>query len=357
MGEILYGLGVPHAPQFVTRPATEDADQLAAIDEAYAELHDEIHRAAPDAIILISNDHLENYFLDNVPPFLAVVGESAEGSFGGRSVTVKVAANLARKFLYHSLDRGFDLSFSYRFELGHSFLVPLIYLVPKGDIPVLVLSINTYLPPQPTAKRAFAFGEMLGDFLRNQPGRYVVVASGGLSHFPGTPEYSHPRNQFDEQFLELVKEGRLERLAGYSREELDSVGNLELLSWTVMAGALGPLVGEVVTYQPSWHHGYAVSRFRPRPVSKPHYAMADPARYHLNAVLRDLMLDPKAQDTFLSDRHAYLDGRGLATDEAQAVASFDSESLEKMGANPFLSFMAELNLKFHTRRQLGGSDQ
>ena len=46
-------------------------------------------------------------------------------------------------------------------------------------------------------------------------------------------------------------------------EQLDVVGNTEMLSWMILFGAIGNQPGELITYQPTWHHGHAVMRFLP----------------------------------------------------------------------------------------------
>ncbi|MCL6454855.1 MAG: hypothetical protein K6T78_14710 [Alicyclobacillus sp.] len=352
MGEVRLGFGVPHAPQFITRPESEDPAQLQAIDETFAECRRQIDEIQPDAIILLSNDHLENYFLDNVPPFLVVTGKEAEGEYGDNHVRIRLNEDLSKKFLYYALDNDFDLSYSHKFFLGHSFVIPLKYLDPEGKYPALVLSVNTYWPPQPTASRAFALGRLLGTFLRQQPGKYVVVASGGLSHFPGTPDYSHPRNEFDKEFMAIATSGHLERIAGYSREELDAMGNLELLSWAIMAGTLGPCDCEVMTYQPSWHHGYTIMRCESRELAQPHYQMASPDKYDLNATLRDLMLVKNAQDAFLADAASYVETQPLSDEEKEAVRNLELDRLAALGANPFVAFMANLNLRFAARKRV-----
>src|SRR5204863_496173 len=44
---------------------------------------------------------------------------------------------------------------------------------------------------------------------------------------------------------------------------LDKVGNTKMLPWYIMFGATGNIPGELITYQPTWHHGHAVMRFLP----------------------------------------------------------------------------------------------
>ena len=52
--------------------------------------------------------------------------------------------------------------------------------------------VNAYVPPQPSPERCFAFGRALALAIERDGRRAVVLASGGLSHYPGTPQYPHP---------------------------------------------------------------------------------------------------------------------------------------------------------------------
>src|SRR5207248_7961569 len=54
-----------------------------------------------------------------------------------------------------------------------------------GD-PVLPIYVNAYLPPQPTMERCYAFGQAVARIVTAMGLRTAVVASGGMSHFPGT---------------------------------------------------------------------------------------------------------------------------------------------------------------------------
>ncbi len=52
-------------------------------------------------------------------------------------------------------------------------------------LPVVPVIINALTPPMPTAKRCFAFGEFLGRVLEQSEKRIALIATGGLSHWPG----------------------------------------------------------------------------------------------------------------------------------------------------------------------------
>jgi hypothetical protein len=85
----------------------------------------------------------------------------------------------------------------------------------------------------------------------------VVLASGGMSHFPGTDRYANPELDWDRRVLEKLEAGHLKSLIGYDERELDDTGNIELRCWACAAGALGERKPDIVSMDPSWHHNYA----------------------------------------------------------------------------------------------------
>ncbi|HZU04469.1 MAG TPA: hypothetical protein VFB73_00705 [Chloroflexota bacterium] len=352
MGDIVAAIGTAHAPQFLTRPETEDPQQLAAVYAALATLQGRLQEIAPDAVLILANDHIENFYLTVVPPFTIFTGVEARGHFAGRDYCYRGHPALARTLLEEGLRLGLDLAYSQEVRLGHSFLVPLHFLLPEPPPPVVPIFVNTYLPPQPWPRRCYEVGQRLGEIIRRRPERVAVIASGGLSHYPGTDLYPHPDNAFDAEVLRWIEAGELHRLIGFTPAELDRHGNLELLQWIVLLGMLGDEPpAELVTYQPSWHHGYAVVWWdlrAQRPAPTPHYAYADPARYALNTALYTLMNDRALRQQFLADADAALARFALTDEERAAIKRRDVKALTTLGAHPFLAFMADYNLKYET---------
>jgi len=84
------------------------------------------------------------------------------------------------------------------------------------------------------------------------------MASGGMSHFPGTDRYAAPDYDFDRQLLQKLSAGRGRETAALTGEELEKSGNVELRTWITLLGAVGDARAEVICYEPSWHHGNAV---------------------------------------------------------------------------------------------------
>jgi 2,3-dihydroxyphenylpropionate 1,2-dioxygenase len=125
-------------------------------------------------------------------------------------------------------------------------------------VPILPLHVNVYLPPQPTPRRCYAWGRALGEILGARPERVVLMASGGMSHYPGTDRYASPDYDWDRRVLDTLRDGLGEQLAAVTDEELDKAGNVELRTWITVLGAVGNAKAELYCYEPSWHHGNAV---------------------------------------------------------------------------------------------------
>jgi len=130
--------------------------------------------------------------------------------------------------------------------------------MPEPAVPIVPLHVNVYLPPQPTPRRCYEWGRALGEILQSRPERIVLMASGGMSHFPGTDRYASPEFDYDRRLLESLKAGRGREIAVLTGEELDKMGNIELRTWATLLGAVGDARADVYCYEPSWHHGNAV---------------------------------------------------------------------------------------------------
>jgi aromatic ring-opening dioxygenase catalytic subunit (LigB family) len=156
------------------------------------------------------------------------------------------------------MEAGFDLTYSQEVRLDYAFYVPLHFTMPEPALPIVPLHVNVYLPPQPSPRRCHAWGQALRRILDARPERVALVASGGLSHFPGTDRYGSPDYDFDRALLASLAEGRGAETARLTGEELDKAGNVELRTWITLLGAVGAARAEVLCYEPSWHHGNAV---------------------------------------------------------------------------------------------------
>jgi len=247
----------PHTPQLLVRPETEDRDMVLRVHAAYGEVKQLLQAARPDVICVVAGDHVEGFFLTAVPALAVYVGSSVSGKFDRYRYTFDVHEPLARAVLEQGIERGFDLAYSQDLALDYAFFVPLHFTMPEPRVPIVPLYVNVYLPPQPTPARCYAWGQALRAILDARPERVALMASGGLSHFPGTDQYGSPDYDWDRQTLDRLVAGRGAETAALTGEELDKAGNVEFRTWITLLGALGPARGRVICYEPSWHHGNA----------------------------------------------------------------------------------------------------
>src|SRR5438132_2015163 len=248
----------PHTPQLLVRPETEDRDMVLRVHAAYGEVKQLLQAARPDVICVVAGDHVEGFFLTAVPALAVYVGSSVSGKFDRYRYTFDVHEPLARAVLEQGIERGFDLAYSQDLALDYAFFVPLHFTMPEPRVPIVPLYVNVYLPPQPTPARCYAWGRALRSIVDARSERVALVASGGLSHFPGTDRYASPDFDFDRALLVSLAEGRGADTARLTGEELDKAGNVELRTWITLLGALGDARAEVLAYEPSGHRGNAV---------------------------------------------------------------------------------------------------
>jgi aromatic ring-opening dioxygenase catalytic subunit (LigB family) len=255
---LVAAFALPHTPQLLVRPATEDRDLVLRVHAAYSEVKRRLAAARPDVVCVIGGDHIEGFFLNAVPALAVFVGRCASGEFGRYRYAFDVHEPLARAIVEQGIEAGFDLTYSQDVSLDYAFYVPLHFTLPEPALPIVPLYVNVYLPPQPPPRRCYAWGQALRPILDARAERIALVASGGLSHFPGTDRYGSPDYDFDRALLAALAEGRGAETARLTGEELDKAGNVELRTWITLLGGLGAARAEVLCYEPSWHHGNAV---------------------------------------------------------------------------------------------------
>ena len=269
MGEIVAAVGTCHTPYMFTRPPDENPQQLDQAGAGMQELGTVLDETKPDAILFFGADHVETFSVTCVPTFAIVAGNRAIAKFAGREHNLPIHREMAEDILNKLVvDHGFDMAYSEDAELGHAFSVPFEYVIGGRNIPVIPFFTNVYVPPLPTPRRCAALGKAIADIVKGRKERVAIVASGGMSHFPGTTKYLHPEFDFDRWLLSQFETGHTDALLDMTGTQLDEVGNTEMLSWAIMFGAIGTTEGELIDYIPTWHHGLGMMRFLPQRAHK-----------------------------------------------------------------------------------------
>ena len=349
---VVGGAGVPHAPQFFTLPDTEDKEQVWRVEERMRALGEELQALRPDAVVVIANDHLKNFLLYCVPAFLVHRGPRASGTFAGRSFSWPVDSELAMALIESLQEQGFDPAASMNCPIGYEFGIPLTFLGLPPDTPIVPIFVNSYVPPQPSPDRCYAFGQALARGMKLLGKRVVVVASGGLSHYPGTERYANPDMDTDKALLEQLRGGNLRALLQMGAHRLDRTGNVEARSWIILAGALGERPPTAINFEPSWHHNYAIVAWtgeagterRLESATPLHYPVPRADQVGLYEALYKLLCDEAACAAFCRDPAAFAGSYELRQPERDALVALDEAAMRELGVHPLLVFLARLQV-------------
>ena len=189
--EIVGAFACSHAGLIVARRDRAPAAQRERIFGAYQAVREEIARLRPDALLVVATDHLQAFPLAAVPAFAVGVGPVATGLGDGGlpPCSVPVHQGLAQAILYGCM--------AARRRAG---------LLREGlDRPLVRhAALTAYTPPRhpdrarrPELQRAAAshrFGaaacsgrSIRESVLGGPDGRAVVIGTGGLSHWVGSP--------------------------------------------------------------------------------------------------------------------------------------------------------------------------
>lgn len=370
MAEIVAAAAAVHAPQLLSRPPHEDPAKLDGSTDALRRFGAVLDETRPDALLVIGIDHLETFWLEAVPTFTLVLSPEAEAHYMQRERRVPVHTGLATALLHGVVARDVDLTYSQDATLGHAFLTPFEYVLADREIPVIPLLVNAYLPPLPSPRRCFTLGKAIAASLADRPERMAVLASGGMSHFPGTARYTAPQFSFDEWVLQEVAAGRYDELLDLTPVQLDEVGESELLTWFVMlgilAGSAGTVAGSLLSYQHLSHHGHGVVQFVPpvaagtvptvdEPLASPvprfgghtftqtdfvYYRFPEPASFALNRLLHRVITDEALRREFVLDPAAVADAAALTAVQREALLADGFDRLTSVGAHPLLALSA-----------------
>lgn len=273
MARIVEVIGVTHNP-FLPKEFRENPDSEPGIRAAYDNfllMRKKLARAKPDVIIIFASDHLNQWFMDNMPPFLIGKAAVARGPFPHEARIHKLSeyhaeidGDLARGLLRGGLDRGVDFSFSDEFTIDHAFTMPLELIRPEMDLPIVPVFTNTIALPLPPARRFYEVGLAIRSIVDELPSnkRVAVIASGHSSLDVGGPKTNQSVDpEFDRQMMGWIGEGNSDAVVREATwERMFAAGNQTpgFSNFILLLGLTGGIPASYVALNPC---RYAASPF------------------------------------------------------------------------------------------------
>ncbi len=228
---------------------------------AMDKLADKWEQIKPDVAVILGNDQDEIYETDQLnPAFMVFYGEIipnypqteedkkklppgvAEAEHGHATEVYTeyrgqpdLGQHIIKTLMEHEFDVAASKVWPKHARNGASHAFGHIYRQVMRDkvVPNVPIYQNTFFPPnQPTAKRAYRFGQILREAIDSWPSdqRVAVFASGGMSHFVVDED-------FDRKFVTALKNHDKNYLTSIPQADLQS-GTSELKSWISLAGVL-----------------------------------------------------------------------------------------------------------------------
>ena len=244
MAKIVSLHAVSHTPVMINFPNAVSENDREQVYQAFKNVGEQILQARPDVLLLISDDHVHNFFLNNLPAFCIGAADAypapVEHWLKVEKRVLPGDSSLGTYLLERALHNDFDPSLSMELILDHGFITPLELSGLPHSLPIVPILINCVQPPLPKMSRCYQFGEMIARALLEDTTekRISVLATGGISHDLSTPRMGMINEAFDRQFIEHLSQGQAQSAIQYATEHVHLAGNgaEEVRMWLMAMG-------------------------------------------------------------------------------------------------------------------------
>ncbi len=260
---LVYAGVCSHAPGITGRADQADPAARDALYGAFDQMRRDIEATEPDVLVVMAAEHFANFFMDNMPSFAIGMADSYHGPIedpawlGIQRVQVPGNRELSERFIKQVMQTS-DVSYAEEWKFDHGIMVPLHFLTPRYDLPVIPVNINCQGPPLTPLHRAWQFGRSLRAAADQLPERVAIVGTGGISHWPATPDSGKINVQWDNTFMDQWCRGDKEALLSYTDAQTyqdAGQGGFEIRAFIAVAAAGvdnggRPAQGTVHFYEP-----------------------------------------------------------------------------------------------------------
>ncbi|MGH6616645.1 extradiol ring-cleavage dioxygenase [Sphingomonas sp.] len=236
-----------HAPGITGRADRAPPALRDPFHAAYRGMGDQLRASGVDAVIVIAAEHFANFFMNNMPAYAIGMAENYGGPIEDPEWlaipkrTVRGNADLSRRII-EEVQQTVDVAYAEEWRFDHGIMVPLHFLDPENELTVIPANINCQGPPLTPLHRAWAFGQALRRAADRVPERIAIIGTGGISHWPATPDSGRIDEAWDRDFLDRWSRNDREALLSYTDIETyrdAGQGGFEIRTFIATAAAAG----------------------------------------------------------------------------------------------------------------------
>lgn len=221
MAKIVSVVASTHNPRIFwnrDQATPEDMEELYA---TFGQVRDALAATHPQALVVLGNDHLDNFFFDKLPTFTVGTGPGIDGPFWYESEIMSLPAYKApihqggaQYLLRNGVEGGLGFAQAYELHVDHAFTVPLSFVRPQADLPIVPIMTNAFAAPMASNRVWYGLGKFLKGALETWAGveRVAVIASFNLTVEVGGPRMGNIDVAFSRWMLELMGGGKRDEI-------------------------------------------------------------------------------------------------------------------------------------------------
>src|SRR5690349_23387344 len=141
-----------HAPGITGRAGMADASLREPFYAAYRTMREQLRAARPDALVVVAAEHFANFFMNNMPSYAIGMADRYSGPIedpawlGIARTSIPGNAALSRQLIQEMMQT-VDLAYAEEWKFDHGIMVPLHFLTPQFDLPIIPVNVNCQGPP------------------------------------------------------------------------------------------------------------------------------------------------------------------------------------------------------------------
>ncbi|MDH3682626.1 MAG: extradiol ring-cleavage dioxygenase [Acidimicrobiia bacterium] len=255
---LVYAGVCSHAPGIRGRADQADPDVRDRFYVAFDDMRRTIEASGAEALIVVAAEHFANFFMDNMPSFAIGMADFYDGPIedsgwlGIDKFRAPGARDLSHRLITEVMET-VDVAYAEEWKFDHGIAVPLSFLTPEYDLPIVPVNINCQGPPLTPLHRSWALGQALRRAADAVPERLALIGTGGISHWPATPDSGKINEEWDRLLLDRWCRNDRDALLAYDDLTVYAEagqGGFEIRTFIAVSGAAEGATGSVHFYAP-----------------------------------------------------------------------------------------------------------